>query len=58
MPTYNYKCEACEEIAEFIRKISSRDEPIECPILNCEGKMHRVVSAPAVHYSGFKNGDY
>ena len=58
MPTYNYKCEACDEEREYIRKISERDERVECPFLNCEGKMHRTVSAPAVHYDGLKSGDY
>lgn len=58
MPTYDYKCEACGEQAEKMRKVSERDNPIECPILNCEGQMHRTVSAPAVHYDGLKSGDY
>lgn len=58
MPTYDYKCEACGEQKELMRKISERDEPVKCPILNCDCKMHRVVSAPAVHYDGLKSGDY
>ncbi|QEG12741.1 hypothetical protein POTTS_131 [Klebsiella phage vB_KpnM_Potts1] len=58
MPTYDYKCEACDEEITCLRKISERDEPIQCPILCCEGKMHRTVSAPAVHYDGLKSGDY
>lgn len=58
MPTYDYKCEACDEELTARRKIAERDEPIECPILNCEGQMHRMFSAPAVHYDGFKSGDY
>lgn len=58
MPTYDYKCEACDEQIEARRKISERDEPIKCPVLCCEGQMHRTVSAPAVHYDGLKSGDY
>lgn len=58
MPTYDYKCNACGEEFEARRKISERDEPLECPVLCCEGDVHRTVSAPAVHYDGLKSGDY
>lgn len=58
MPTYDYKCEACGETVEKIRKISDRDEPLKCKFLNCEGQMKRAVTAAAVHYDGLKSGDY
>lgn len=59
MPMYDYKCEACGEVQEKNVKISERDNTFPCKFLNCEGQMHREkVSAPAVHYNGFKNGDY
>ena len=58
MPTYDYKCEACGEKVEKLRKVSERDRDFDCPILCCEGRMRREVSAPAVHYDGLKSGDY
>lgn len=59
MPLYDYQCEACGEQAEKNVKISERDNPQPCKFLNCEGQMIRnKVVAPAVHYNGFKNGDY
>ncbi|AFU63960.1 FmdB-like transcriptional regulator [Salmonella phage STML-198] len=58
MPIYDYMCEACDEKIEKMRKVSERDEPIECSFLNCEGKMFRETAAPAVHYNGYKNRDY
>lgn len=59
MPMYEYHCCLCAEKIEKIRKISERDEPIECTALMCEGIAYRnKVVAPAVHYKGFKNGEY
>jgi len=49
MPTYVYKCEACN--CKFEEKQSFNDEPIAvCP--KCGGKVHRVIFATPVHYKG------
>ncbi|AKJ73192.1 hypothetical protein PKO111_128 [Klebsiella phage PKO111] len=60
MPTYDYKCTKCGDEFEKMRKISERDEPLNCTNEKCKGVgfAKRVVSAPAVHYDGLKNGDY
>lgn len=59
MPMYDYKC-VCGLTFEKNRKISERDEPLNCPDEKCKnvGFAKRVVSAPAVHYDGLKSGDY
>ena len=46
MPTYNYKCNACEEEFEKFSSIASRDDQIEQPCPNC-GKLE-VIRTPAL----------
>ncbi|QQG32318.1 FmdB family regulatory protein [Citrobacter phage CkP1] len=53
MPMYDYTCEACGEKVEKMRKVSARDRDFECPILCCEGRMRRNVSAPKAVHGGF-----
>ena len=41
MPTYNYKCNECENKFSVFQKMS--DDPVqECP--QCEGKVRRIIS--------------
>lgn len=46
MPTYNYKCTACEEEFEKFSSISSRDDQLEHPCPKC-GKLE-VIRIPAL----------
>lgn len=59
MPLYDYKC-SCGHKTEKMRKIIDRDNPVPCNSpKGCLGLMEReVVVSLAVHYKGFKNGDY
>jgi len=58
MPTYEYKCNKCEEVFEVFQKIT--DEPLkECPM--CGGEITRLVSGGAgiiFKGSGFYTTDY
>src|SRR5277367_763306 len=57
MPLYEYRCKACGHRFEKIQSFSAPDEK-ECPV--CEGEVERLISAPAVHFSGsgFYSTDY
>ena len=49
MPLYEYKCEACGNRFEKIVKFS--DPPIEtCP--ECGGRVHKLLSSPAIQFKG------
>ncbi len=58
MPTYEYKCENCNEVFEEFQSIT--DQPIEkCP--KCGGKVQRLISAGSgliFKGSGFYLTDY
>ena len=57
MPTYGYKCRACEHTFETFQKIT--DDPIqECP--ECKGKVARVLYPVGIVFkgSGFHINDY
>jgi putative FmdB family regulatory protein len=41
MPTYDYKCEYCERVAESQRLIEDRDAYTECK--ECGNEMNRIV---------------
>jgi putative FmdB family regulatory protein len=58
MPLYEYKCEACGERFEVIRKFS--DEPLETCRKCGKGPIHRLQSSPAIQFkgSGFYITDY
>jgi len=57
MPLYEYRCKACGHRFEKIQSFSALDEK-ECPV--CKGEVERLISAPAVHFSGsgFYSTDY
>ncbi len=57
MPLYEYRCKACGHRFEKIQTFSAADEK-ECPV--CKGEVERLISAPAVHFSGsgFYSTDY
>ena len=57
MPTYVYRCKACEHQFETFQKMT--DEPVkQCP--ECKGKVARVLFAPGIVFkgSGFHINDY
>jgi len=57
MPTYGYRCTACDHEFEIFQKIS--DEPIkECP--ECKGKLRKIVFPVGIVFkgSGFHINDY
>jgi len=49
MPLYEYQCENCGKVFELIQKFS--DEPTAIH-KQCGGKVHRLISAPALHFKG------
>jgi putative FmdB family regulatory protein len=49
MPLYEYQCDNCGEHFEMIQKFS--DEPIATHP-KCGGKVHRLLSAPALQFKG------
>lgn len=49
VPIYEYECESCDERFELMQKFS--DKPVKkCP--KCGGAVHKVLSAPALHFKG------
>lgn len=46
MPIYEYKCPRCEEIMETLRRISERDQPMQCAA--CGSNALRVLSSANV----------
>jgi putative FmdB family regulatory protein len=57
MPLYEYRCKVCGHRFEKIQTFSAPDEK-ECPA--CKREVERLISAPAVHFSGsgFYSTDY
>jgi len=57
MPLYEYKCEGCGETFELRQKFA--EQPLTVHDI-CGGKVHRVLSAPALQFkgSGFYINDY
>ena len=49
MPLYEYECTACHRTTEKRQKFSD-PEITDCPF--CQGRLERVISAPAVHFAG------
>ena len=49
MPLYEYECEQCGGLFELIQKFS--DEPVKVHE-KCGGKVHRLLSAPALQFKG------
>lgn len=49
MPLYEYRCENCGDQFEVIQKFS--DDPLSTHE-KCGGKVHRILSAPALQFKG------
>jgi putative FmdB family regulatory protein len=49
MPLYEYECENCGDLFEVIQKFA--DEPLT-QHEKCGGKVHRILSAPALQFKG------
>ncbi len=49
MPLYEYQCENCGDVFELIEKFSA--EPLTIHE-KCGGKVHRLISAPALQFKG------
>ena len=49
MPLYEYKCEGCGETFEVMQKFA--DQPLAVHD-KCGGKVHRLLSAPALQFKG------
>jgi len=49
MPLYEYECENCGDLFEVIQKFA--DEPLTAHE-KCGGKVHRILSAPALQFKG------
>ena len=50
MPLYEFKCEACGQVAEELRPMASMDEAKECPA--CGGQARRIVSRTSFRLTG------
>lgn len=49
MPLYEYQCDTCKSVFEVMQKFS--DNPITVHE-NCGGRVHRLLSAPALQFKG------
>ena len=49
MPLYEYQCQSCGKTLEKRQKFSD-PELTECP--HCNGRLERLISAPAVQFKG------
>ncbi len=52
MPIYVYKC-ACGRTQEKIRKISEREQPVQCDNFGCNELATPTVTAPGFVHGGF-----
>ena len=50
MPLYEYRCEACGEQFEVIRKFA--DAPLDACVRCGGGPVHRLLSSPAIQFKG------
>ena len=58
MPTYDYRCDACENVFEVFQSFS--EDPLsKCPEGNCAGEVKKIFSAPGISFkgSGFYKND-
>ena len=58
MPTYDYRCDACENVFEVFQSFS--EDPLsKCPEENCGGAVKKIFSAPGISFkgSGFYKND-
>lgn len=52
MPTYDYKCYACEDVTTQILKIAERKDPESAPCSSCgANEVKMLISAPLIAYS-------
>lgn len=49
MPTYEFKCDSCNVVVEFIFKVEELETP-NCEL--CKSPMHRVYGAPGIVFKG------
>jgi putative FmdB family regulatory protein len=49
MPLYEYQCEKCSTTFEVIQRFA--DPPVD-RCRSCGGPVHRLLSAPAIHFKG------
>ena len=50
MPLYEYECAVCGHRFELIQRFS--DPPLEACVACGKGPVHKLLSAPAVHFKG------
>jgi putative FmdB family regulatory protein len=50
MPLYEYECTACGHRFELIQRFA--DPPVETCVSCGQGPVHKLLSAPAVHFKG------
>lgn len=50
MPTYEYKCEACNVNEEHHRTVDERDNFPNCQL--CDGVMKRIISPTPIKFNG------
>lgn len=58
MPTYDYRCNTCDEVFEIFQSFSE-DALTECPTGGCTGSVKKIFSAPGISFkgSGFYKND-
>ena len=58
MPTYDYKCDKCENTFEVFQSFSE-DPLTDCPDKECSGPVKKIFSAPGISFkgSGFYKND-
>ncbi len=54
MPTYDYKCEECENTFEETLMVVDRGVPVEEPCIHCGGKVKQVIGVPLFAYDNIK----
>ena len=47
MPYYDYECPPCDKIFTVFRKVTERDEPMDCP--KCQNPLSRMQDFKAVN---------
>jgi len=58
MPTYDYRCDECENVFEVFQSFSE-DALSKCPEEDCAGEVKKIFSAPGISFkgSGFYKND-
>lgn len=51
MPIYEFKCSSCQNISEFLLKISE-NYPTECPNCHKNGGLEKILSSTNFHLKG------